>query len=624
MRENVRHQLARLAKWGAIGSLTVIVAVVGLRVFRSKVPSVEVKPPTDVASPAGGGKVDRKEGIEHVLFKGDTGKIKVKADRFFVGEDKLNHLEGNVEIVDYGRKGAREITITADRVDYDLELSHFQAAGRARVGDGDAVIESPSLDYDKTKEIFQTDRGAVFSSSRLKARGNGFVYRKRNDLLEFSGDVAIQLLPKEPSAGILAVTGDSFVYRRKARSGRVEGAVTLSRGKSRGGAEKLSFILTPDEQEVRAMTLQGAARALFYREEPGAPSSSPQEITADEIWMLAFPREQTVSRLRTKGASSLKVALSAGSNDEILADSAVLYFDRTGNLKDFLAKTGVRMKMGTGKGEEERRISGDRVTYHKKTGILKAVGVGNVPARIVTSRSEVEANAVQIGMQSGDMAASNAVKLVLNPIPDRQAVGFFAKDKPVLITCGTFKSEKEKKRFVFSDNVRIWQDKDVILAGEFEILEDSGELLGRKGVNAGFTHKPAGGGEEKRLSVTGETMRYDPKEKKIAFEGKCVLETPQIHLTSGALDIRFGEDGREMERLLARTKVVIVQDNKEGRGEDADYDLRTDTVVLTGNPVLVDKDKGVTEGDKLTFKLADGKILIENKEKDRSATVIKS
>ena len=69
---------------------------------------------------------------------------------------------------------------------------------------------------------------------------------------------------------------------------------------------------------------------------------------------------------------------------------------------------------------------------------------------------------------------------------------------------------------------------------------------------------------------------------------------------------------------------MILQEGKEGRGGEAVYDLKADTVVLTGNPVLVDKEKGVTEGDKLTFHLGDGRITIENKERDRSSTVIKS
>ena len=42
-----------------------------------------------------------------------------------------------------------------------------------------------------------------------------------------------------------------------------------------------------------------------------------------------------------------------------------------------------------------------------------------------------------------------------------------------------------------------------------------------------------------------------------------------------------------------------------------------------GNPVLIDKDRGITRGDKLTFCLADDRILVENKARERSATVIK-
>jgi lipopolysaccharide export system protein LptA len=97
-----------------------------------------------------------------------------------------------------------------------------------------------------------------------------------------------------------------------------------------------------------------------------------------------------------------------------------------------------------------------------------------------------------------------------------------------------------------------------------------------------------------------------------------------MKLTSADLSIRLKAEGNEMERILAKGTVVILQKTKEGRGEEANYDLKTDTVVLTGSPVLVDKEKGNTEGDKLTFYLGDGRILIENKERGRSATVIKS
>jgi lipopolysaccharide export system protein LptA len=57
---------------------------------------------------------------------------------------------------------------------------------------------------------------------------------------------------------------------------------------------------------------------------------------------------------------------------------------------------------------------------------------------------------------------------------------------------------------------------------------------------------------------------------------------------------------------------------------EALYDLDKETIVLTGNPSLIDKEKGTVEGDKLTFHLGDGRILVENKDRERPVTFIKS
>ena len=69
---------------------------------------------------------------------------------------------------------------------------------------------------------------------------------------------------------------------------------------------------------------------------------------------------------------------------------------------------------------------------------------------------------------------------------------------------------------------------------------------------------------------------------------------------------------------------VITHGENQGRGEKAVFNVKKDTIVLTGNPVLIAKDQGKTEGIKLTFYIADGKIIVENKDRERSVTVIKS
>jgi lipopolysaccharide export system protein LptA len=70
--------------------------------------------------------------------------------------------------------------------------------------------------------------------------------------------------------------------------------------------------------------------------------------------------------------------------------------------------------------------------------------------------------------------------------------------------------------------------------------------------------------------------------------------------------------------------VTITEELREGKGEKALYDLEQETMVLTGKPKVVDKQKGVIEGDKLTFRLGEGRIQVENKDRERSTTVIKS
>jgi lipopolysaccharide transport protein LptA len=404
----------------------------------------------------------------------------------------------------------------------------------------------------------------------------------------------------------------------------VDGNVRMSHGKSRGTADALTFRLTPDEQEVNNLALQGTAKVALFKETAKDAADPGQQVEADEIRLFSFPDESKVSRLSATGACLLTLSVSAGTVDKVRGRMVGLVFDQAGDLATFSASGEARVDMADREGGNERRVLGDKIAYHKKDDILKAVGTDKIPARLDSVRTEVEAGWITINQESGNMRSSGAVKMVLKPGKGDKAVGFFSKDKPIFITCKDLVYTKEKKKFLFKEDVRIWQDKDVVLAKEFEIREDSGKVFGRGGVKASFTRKPKDKPGEERLAIGADEMSYDPKVKTINFAGGSSLDTNAMKLTSADLSIRLKAEGNEMERILAKGTVVILQKTKEGRGEEANYDLKTDTVVLTGSPVLVDKEKGNTEGDKLTFYLGDGRILIENKERGRSATVIKS
>ena len=529
-----------------------------------------------------------------------------------------------MEVVDYGNRGNQEIIMLADRVDYDEDLNSFRATGRTRIKDRDVFIESPHFDYDREKDVFRTDRGVIISSNRLKASSRSLTYRTLAQTLELEGEIAIEVRAKTETELPLSVFGDKFLYKRIAKSGRVDGNVRMSQGKSQGTARTLVFTLTPDEQWANDLALLGTAKLLIFKEAAEDATDPGQQVEADEIRLVSFPKESKVSGLSASGSCLMTLSISGGATDKVRGKQIGLAFDRAGDLTDFSASGEARVDLADRPGGDERRIFGEKITYHDDGDALLTEGTDRMPARIDSARSEIEAGWILVNQESGDMHSSGAVKLVLKSGTDDRAVGFFANDKPVFITCKDLVYTKANKRFLFKEGVRIWQDKDVVLANEFEILEDSGEVFGRGEVNASFTHKAKDDREGERLAIGADEMSYDPKTKAIKFAGGSSLAANSIRLTSANLSILLEEEGNEMERILASGKVVILQEAREGRGEEATYDLKMDTVVLTGNPVLVDKEKGKTEGDKLTFYLGDGRILIENKERSRSATRIKS
>jgi lipopolysaccharide transport protein LptA len=110
----------------------------------------------------------------------------------------------------------------------------------------------------------------------------------------------------------------------------------------------------------------------------------------------------------------------------------------------------------------------------------------------------------------------------------------------------------------------------------------------------------------------------------LTFEQGCWLKSKDVGLNSDRIAVLLREKTAEIQQIEARGKVAITEELREGKGEKALYDLEQETVVLTGNPMIIDKEKGVIEGEKLTFRLGEGRIQVENKDRERSTTVIKS
>jgi lipopolysaccharide transport protein LptA len=180
------------------------------------------------------------------------------------------------------------------------------------------------------------------------------------------------------------------------------------------------------------------------------------------------------------------------------------------------------------------------------------------------------------------------------------------------------------RRFLFTGGIKVWQGKEMLLTKEMAIVRDSGRLTCREGVRTYITVQPEADKEERRLDIKSESLEFKPEERRLNYSGDAALKVEDVQIKADDVFIYLSEEEKKIEVLMARGQVSIKQGSYEARGQEAVINLEKETIELMGQPVLIDKQKGKVQGDKLTFYMADDKIVVENEGRERSETVIKS
>ncbi|MBE3124054.1 MAG: hypothetical protein IMZ57_00145 [Acidobacteria bacterium] len=630
----------RFAGLAVAVALVVLAAAVGIHLLRERGgPRPEgVKPPPDDRV------VDLKERVRHEEYRDGKLRAAIRGDRFFLGPDGLNHLEGTVEVTDYGPAGEILSLITADKIAYDKSAVLFALSGRVRVEAGDIVLEGDSFDYDKDNGLFRTASGGVFSSKTMMGRAAEVSYDESADEVRLAGGFRAELAAAGRDGETAVLSGDSFIYRRRERRGRAEGRAEFAGSRWRGTARILTFDAAEDEDSFISVAFDGAAEVkgrVFAAEVdrgappapvlpgPGlgspAPAADPDRggVAADWIGLFFVPGTSQLSSVQARGKMRLSLPLPEASGSIVRASEALLTFRADGELDRWSASGGFRAELDGG-ADEGRVLEGESAAFDASTRLLRASGKPGRPAVADSPRARIEASSLVAGPAAGDLEASGDVKCLLKPGEEGRAAGIFSAAKPVFVSGASLVFRSGTKAFSFAGEVQAWQDGEFLLAGELDLFEATGEMRGRGGVAAGMTRVPTAGISGRRIEVGGEDMSSSAAGRVLSFRKKSYAQMPGARLGAETIDAVLGREGKGVDTLTALTSVVVSKGRYEGRGDRAFYEAEADRITLTGRPVLVDKEGGSSKGDKLTFDLGDGKIRIENEGQGRSTIVVKS
>ena len=619
--------LARVLRFIIALGLLVVVAVI-LWYFLSHRRPRSVVPPKKEGIPAK--KVERQEGIEHFDFKGDR-VIRARAERHYAGDDGRYYLEGNVEVRDLGKGEGEEIVLFGQKVSYDKDWAGVFLEGKAKLQYKGLTVESSAFSYLKTEETLTTDRGAAFSTSKISGKAKKMAYSFREGSLRLEGEVELELREEAETGAPFVVRGDIVTFLRSRRRGQVEGNASFSFDQSWGRADSLRFELTPDEQRARSFSLKGNVQAtLVGQQEPSPgvlkPAQQEREISADEVDIRAFKDKHQIQKVEARDRCILKSSTPEGRTTEVRSARMRMIFDRREVLRELSAWSAARLVERGPTSELERSISGEEILISTKGKTWKIKAPEGGEARVDSPDSDVTAKSLVLSPRKEILDAAGGVKVIVKLRPEEaETVGFFSSKQPVFGSAEKMRYEKRLDRLQLEEAVRMWQGKEVLFADRLTVLKKTGEIMAEGNVRASFSRLPK---EEKaaeeKIEIGGAKLSFSPPQNLLTFEQDCWLKSIDVALNSDRIAVLLREKTAEILQIDAKGKVTITEKLRKGKGERALYDLEEETFVLTGNPTIIDKEKGVIEGEKLTFRLGEGRIQVENKDRERSTTVIKS
>jgi lipopolysaccharide transport protein LptA len=649
-RERFKLHTARIIRVGLGVGLSAVIGVVAiyLVLHLKRAPSFSQEKKAAVPE-----KIDIKEGVQVSQFRGDRGRIEARGDKNYAVNDKTDRLEGRVEIVDYGRKGGREVRLNGDAVTYDKDWNSFKIQGNVRVREKDMIVDTSDLLYDRVKEVMTTSTGATVILPRLSGSAGRVVYYPQDNGFILENGLKITLRPRQKTGDPLVIEAGKLSYDFDDRRGRIETNVRISHGKSAGTADVVEFEQFAESDDLKALRLNGSVHLELVDEMPAGRkadgdqagqkpdaeeptigrelslnTSERQKIASDEVRLIAFPGKSVLNKIECRGHCSLAFFYKSGMVTSIQGESVDLSFKENGSFRDLSAPVKFRIAVLDKDQKTARAIEGAGLGLDAESSQIRVTGSGSEKARMTSPGSEILGDEIKIWVKADEFEARGGVRMAFRPSGKAtDEKGFFSKDEPVNINASSVRYSSAQKRFLVKEQARVWQERRVLSAQDITLNEETGDLSCREGVLFTFPHKPKDQDKEQLVEISAGRMSYDRQTNEVRYEENCTLRTGAALLQAESITVLPAEGGGRVLSMRASRgpskPVTIVMNAREASGDLAEYDVDRETIVLTGLPSIKEKNKGTARGDKLTFYLADGRIVVENRGQERSVAVIK-
>lgn len=114
------------------------------------------------------------------------------------------------------------------------------------------------------------------------------------------------------------------------------------------------------------------------------------------------------------------------------------------------------------------------------------------------------------------------------------------------------------------------------------------------------------------VEVTADSLSVDQVSRRALFQGNVVIGQGELRVSAAQVEVIYAEATGDIARLLASGGVTFVTATEQAEATDADYDLTTGQLTLTGN-VLLTQGANAIAADRMVVNLTDGTARMEGR-----------
>lgn len=121
------------------------------------------------------------------------------------------------------------------------------------------------------------------------------------------------------------------------------------------------------------------------------------------------------------------------------------------------------------------------------------------------------------------------------------------------------------------------------------------------------------------IQIESDKLSVKDEEGKAIFTGNVKVVQGKTTMQSGNMTVFYAKDGgspsagtSQIDRILVGGKVYIKTEEQEATADDGVFNMKTDTVVLTGDKVVLTDGSNVFVGCKLTVLMQSGEARLDS------------